>query len=87
MIPLISHLRATKERNPEPTFLRFLIFASHHETGYPYYFLWANQQKANIKILSWTLCEISKETSDWHILAGNEERILYRIVGIVCMFL
>ena len=36
------------------------------ETGFPYHFLWANQQKADIKIFSWTQCEISKDKSVLH---------------------
>ena len=39
------------------------------------YFFGANQGKADIKIFSWTQCEINKVRHDWHIWADNEERI------------
>ena len=31
------------------------------ETGFPYYLLWAIQQKAVVKICSWIQCEISED--------------------------
>ena len=43
---------------------------------FSYYYFWANQWKANIKIFSWTQYEINKDRRDWHILAGNDERII-----------
>ena len=41
-----------------------------------YYFFPANQQKANCKIYSLTKCGLTVNGCDWHILAGNHERIL-----------
>ena len=40
-----------------------------------YYFSRANQQKAGTKIYSLTQCSLTVNECDWHILAGNDERI------------
>ena len=40
-----------------------------------YYFFRANQQKADTKIYSSTLCIFTVNECDWHILAGNDNRI------------
>ena len=40
-----------------------------------YYFSRANQQKASTKIYSLTQCSLTVNEYDWHILAGNDERI------------
>ena len=40
-----------------------------------YYFSRANQQKGGIKIYSLTQCSLTVNECDWHILAGNDERI------------
>ena len=45
------------------------------ERDNPYYFFPANQQKASTKIYSLTLCSLSVNECDWHILAGNDKRI------------
>ena len=47
-----------------------------HERSFPYHFFWTSQQKPDIEIFSWTQCEISKDTPDWHILVGNGRRIV-----------
>ena len=39
------------------------------------YFSGANQQKAGTKIYSLTQCSLTVNGCDWHILAGNDERI------------
>ena len=46
------------------------------ERNNPYYFSRANQQKANCKIYSLTQCSLTVNDCDWHILAGNDERIV-----------
>ena len=46
-----------------------------YERDNPYYFFWANQRKAGTKIYSLTQCSLTVNECDWHILAGNEERI------------
>ena len=40
-----------------------------------YYFSRANQQKAGTQIYSLTQCSLTVNEGDWHILAGNDERI------------
>ena len=47
-------------------------------TCFPYQFFGANQQKADVKILSWIQCAISKDWRYWHILVGNDERIVWQ---------
>ena len=47
------------------------------QKGYPYNFFWTNQRKVDIKIFIGTECEISKDRLDWHILVGNDERIIW----------
>ena len=37
-----------------------------------YHFFWANQQNGDIKLFSWTQCEISEDRCDWHIMAGKD---------------
>ena len=54
----------------------FGFFDIIYERGFPYYFFWTNQWKADIKIFSWAKCEISKDSRDWHVLAGNDQRII-----------
>ena len=46
-----------------------------HERNNSYYFSPANQQKAGTKIYSLTQCSLTVNECDWHILAGNDERI------------
>ena len=45
------------------------------ERNNSYYFSRANQQKADTKIYSLTQCSLTVNEYDWHILAGNDERI------------
>ena len=45
------------------------------ERNNSYYFSLANQQKAGTKIYSLTQCSLTVNGYDWHILAGNDERI------------
>ena len=45
------------------------------ERNNPYYFFRANQQQVGTKIYSITQCILSVNECDWHILAGNDERI------------
>ena len=45
------------------------------ERNNSYYFSPANQQKAGTKIYSLTQCSLTVNECDWHILAGNDERI------------
>ena len=45
------------------------------ERNNTYYFSRANQQKACTKIYSLTQCSLTVNGCDWHILAGNDERI------------
>ena len=45
------------------------------ERNNSYYFSRANQQKAGTKIYSLTQCSLTVNECDWHILAGNDERI------------
>ena len=45
------------------------------ERNNSYYFSRANQQKAGTKIYSLTQCSLTVNKCDWHILAGNDERI------------
>ena len=40
-----------------------------------HYFFPANQQKAGTKIYSLNQCSLNVNEYDWHILAGNDERI------------
>ena len=61
----------------------FDIFAAkrkcHHrrnDRGSSYHFFWANQWKVDIKIFSWSRCEICKDRHDWQILAENDQRII-----------
>ena len=46
------------------------------ERGFSYHISWANQQKADIKMLLWAQCEICKDRRDWHILVGNNKRFV-----------
>ena len=46
-----------------------------NERDNPYYFFQANQQKPDTKIYSLTQCSLTVNKCDWHILAGNNERI------------
>ena len=46
-----------------------------YERNNSYYFSRANQQKAGTKIYSLTQCSLTVNECDWHILAGNDERI------------
>ena len=41
----------------------------------PHYFFLANKQQARSKIYSLTQCSPTVNECDWHILAGNNERI------------
>ena len=52
-----------------------VIVNSHLERNNLYYFSCANQQKAGTKIYSLTQCSLTVNECDWHILAGNDERI------------
>ena len=47
----------------------------HTERDNPYYYFRANQQQAGINIYSLTLGSLTVKECDWHILAGNDERI------------
>ena len=52
-----------------------MIFYCHHERNNSYYFSRANKQKVGTKIYSVTHCSLTVKECDWHILAGNDERI------------
>ena len=56
-------------------FVDFLEDLFHIERDNPYYFFRANQQKADTKIYLLTQCSLTVNECDWHILAGNQERI------------
>ena len=45
------------------------------ERNNSYYFSRANQQKAGTKIYSLIQCSLIVNEGDWHILAGNDQRI------------
>ena len=45
------------------------------ERDNPYHFFRANQQQSGSKIFSLNQCSLSVNWCDWHILAGNDERI------------
>ena len=46
-----------------------------NERNNSYYFSRANRQKAGTKIYSFTQCRLTVNEFDWHIFAGNDERI------------
>ena len=82
-----SHSRPSFLPSGHPTYEVVLIFQASEtnrtdviysaiQAGCPCHFSWANQRKADIKIFSRTQCKISKDRCNWHILAGNEERIV-----------
>ena len=51
------------------------LICSLIERNNSYYFSRANQQKAGTKIYSLTQCNLTVNECDWHISAGNDERI------------
>ena len=55
--------------------LKYRYFLASYERNNSYYFCWANQQKAGTQIYSLAQCSLSVNGCDWHILAGNDERI------------
>ena len=48
-----------------------------HEGTNPYNFFRVMHQQANLKIHSLTQCNLTMNGCDWHILAGNNERIVF----------
>ena len=58
-----------------PDVLAKICFHVDHKRDNPYYFFPANQQKEGTKIYSLTQCSLTVNECDWHILAGNDERI------------
>ena len=50
-------------------------YLNGYERNNSYYFSLANQQKVGTKIYSLTQCSLTVNECDWHILAGNDERI------------
>ena len=61
--------RKKKENGP------FRVCLSNIERNNSYYFSRANQQKAGTKIYSLSQCSLTVNECDWHILAGNDEKI------------
>ena len=49
----------------------------YYEKDNTYHFFWANQQKVNSKIYSLTRGDLTVNGHDWHILEGNDEKIVF----------
>ena len=63
----MEHVSMTKS-----TFVDQVLYFERNNS---YYFSRANQQKVRAKIYSLTQCSLTVNECDWHILAGNDERI------------
>ena len=50
-------------------------WVTFYERNNSYYFSRANQQKEGTKIYSLTPCSLTVNECDWHISAGNDERV------------
>ena len=53
-----------------------LVSQSCFERNNSYNFFLANQRKVNTKNYSWTQYDLNVNGCDWHILVGNDERIV-----------
>ena len=70
-----SHKNVTGEINSWFIAKMFRFKGDFFERNNSYYFSRANQQKAGTKIYSLTQFSLTVNECDWHILAGNNERI------------
>ena len=64
-----------EDRSNTPKGCNAMYVEDVDERNNSYYFSRANQQKAGTKIYSFTQCNLTVNECDWHILAGNDERI------------